>query len=380
MKASRLRVVRVYLHLDVGGIETRLVDLLPRLDRERFDVRFVCIRRPGALAPVLEQRGIPVHHSHYRSRLPFFLSERLLARFLRRLRPDIVHCHGTVPMLVGTAAAHRAAVPVILGNCHNVGVFSRPAEIERERRLSALRDTTIHVSHRVQEDYLEKVDPDKRDSVIIYNGVDVERFGAPPDQESQRRLSETLDLHGRSPILIHVARLHRQKAHENLLQAFTRVRARHSDALLLLVGDGRRRSDIEAKIRSLDLGGSVRMLGSRKDVSDLYHLAHVAVLPSLKEGFSNVVLEAMAAGIPQVLTDVGGNREAVGESGAALIVPPGDPATFADAILSIVEDPERGRAMGEAAAQRATRFSVSEQVHQTEELYLRLARGKGLVG
>lgn len=378
-KPHRLRLVRIYLHLDVGGIETRLVDLLPRLDRSRFDVQFVCIRRPGVLAPLMEERGVPVHHSHYRSKLPFFLSARILARFLRRLRPAIVHCHGTVPMLVGTAAAHRAGVPVILGNCHNVDVFSRQADIRRERRLSSLRDTTIHVSRSVFDDYLDKVRPQKRDGIILYNGVDVQHFSKAPDPVVRAGLVQELGLEGRHPILIHVARLHRQKSHDVLLDAFVRIRARYQGALLLLVGEGRWRSAVEENIRRLALGDSVRLLGSRRDVRELYHLVDVGVLPSSKEGFSNVVLEAMAAGLPQVLTDVGGNSEAVGESGSAFIVPPGDAAAFAAAISRVLEDPQHASTMGKAATERAKRFSVAEQVFQTESLYLDLAAKKGLI-
>jgi glycosyltransferase involved in cell wall biosynthesis len=374
----RLKVVRIYLHLDVGGIETRLVDLLPRLDRERFEVEFVCIRRPGVLAPALAQQGIPVHHSHYRSKLPFALSAWMLARFLRRLRPDIVHCHSTLPMLVGTAAAQRAGVPVIVGNCHNVGVFARPEEVRRERRLSSLRDTTLHVSRSVYEDYLRSVQPEKTDGVVLYNGVDVERFARRPEDDVLRRLTAELNLEGCGPLLIQVARLHRQKSHDVMLEAFTHILAVHPQAVLLVAGDGNRRDAIEAEIRDRALGDSVRMLGSRRDVANLYHLADVGVLPSAKEGFSNVVLEAMAAGIPQVLTDVGGNREAVGESGCALIVPPGDPGAFADAVLQVVGDPQQACSMGNSAAERAARFSVSEQVRRTEELYLELAEKKGL--
>jgi glycosyltransferase involved in cell wall biosynthesis len=148
---------------------------------------------------------------------------------------------------------------------------------------------------------------------------------------------------------------------------------------LLLVGEGHHRGAVEENIYSLGLGDSVRLLGSRADVSDLYHLADVGVLPSSKEGFSNVVLETMAAGLPQVLTDVGGNGEAVGESGSALIVPSGDAAAFADAVLRVLEEPQQARAMGKAAAERAARFSVAEQVRQTEELYLELAVRKGLI-
>jgi len=375
----RLRVVRIYLHLDVGGIETRLVDLLPRLDRERFDVQFVCIRRPGKLAPVLTERGVPVHHVHHHSKLPFALSARRLARGLRRLRPDIVHAHHTVPMLVGTAAASRAGVPVILGNTHVVGAFSKEKDIRRERDLSALRDTTIHVSRAVYDDYLETVQPRKRDGVVLYNGVDVERFARPPEPGRRAALEEELELEGRGPILIHVGRMHPQKAHDDLLRAFDRVRQRRPTALLLLAGDGDLRDEIRATIRALRLVDAVRVLGARTDVRDLYHLADVSVLSSVSEGFSNVVLEAMAAGVPQVLTDVGGAREAIGESDAALIVPPRDQPALAEAICRIVDEPERARAMAAAASERAAQFSVEDQVRRTEELYLDLAGRKGLL-
>jgi glycosyltransferase involved in cell wall biosynthesis len=122
----------------------------------------------------------------------------------------------------------------------------------------------------------------------------------------------------------------------------------------------------------------VRPLGLRRDVRDLYHLADVSVLSSAREGFSNVVLEALAAGVPQVLTDVGGNREAVGESDAALLVAPAAPAALAAALLRVVGAPELRQRMRKAARERAALFSVDEQVARTESLYVDLARRKGL--
>jgi glycosyltransferase involved in cell wall biosynthesis len=179
-------------------------------------------------------------------------------------------------------------------------------------------------------------------------------------------------------VLLNVARLHRDKAHEDLLEALEVVRAAHPRAVLLIVGEGRRRNEIDEEVRRRGLGGAVRLLGLRRDVRDLYHLAHVSVLSSAREGFSNVVLEALAAGVPQVLTDVGGNREAVGDSGAALLVEPGAPAQLAAALVRALDARELRRAMGRAARERAARFSVDEQVVRTEELYVDLARRKGL--
>jgi glycosyltransferase involved in cell wall biosynthesis len=148
--------------------------------------------------------------------------------------------------------------------------------------------------------------------------------------------------------------------------------------VLLLAGDGHERAWVERGIRQRGLASSVRLLGRRADVRDLYHLADVNVVASHREGFSNVVLEAMAAGTPQVLTDVGGNAEAVGTSGAGLLVPAGEPQTLARELLRVLGDGALADSMRRAARDRVNAFSVNEQVRQTEALYMELARRKGI--
>jgi glycosyltransferase involved in cell wall biosynthesis len=182
----------------------------------------------------------------------------------------------------------------------------------------------------------------------------------------------------RGPVLLNVARMHRDKNHTILLDAFRKVLEHHPAATLILIGRGRRRAEIEETIRDLDLHDSVRILEARTDVGDLYHLADLGVLTSNREGFSIVVLEAMAAGLPQVLTDVGGNGEAVGDTGAAILVPPRDAPSLAATLLEVLDDPDRRRTMQRAARERATRFSVEVQVARTERLYRELARQVGL--
>ena len=374
----RLRVVRIYYHLEVGGIERRLVDLLPRLDRERFDVRFVCTRRRGRLAPDLERQGVPVLHHRLSSNQPFLLSAFRISRLLRSLEADIVHGHHDQLAQVATAAGRWAGTPVVIANFHNVALFERPRDLRRERRQASLRDAVIHVSERARDDYLERVRPVTHPGVVIYNGVEVERYAAPPAESTRRALLDDLRIDGRSPVLLNVARLHREKGHGDLLAAFEQVLARCPGAVLVLVGEGRARASIEEAIRTRGLEDSVRMAGVRSDIRDLYHVADVNLLASYREGFSNVVLEALAAGVPQVLTDVGGNREAIGESGAGLIVPPGEPAELAGATIRILSDPESAGAMRDRARARAACFSVEQQVRETEQLYLELARRKGL--
>jgi glycosyltransferase involved in cell wall biosynthesis len=177
-------------------------------------------------------------------------------------------------------------------------------------------------------------------------------------------------------VILNVARLQHIKAPEDLLNAFSQVRRRVPGSVLVMAGGGRRQSEVRGHIRALGLVPHVRLCGTRGDVEDLYHLADLHVMASRGEGFSLVVLEAMAAGLPQVLTAVGGTPEAIESSGAARLVPPGEPARLAAGIVALLEDPEERRCMAEAGRVRARRFSIAEQVVRTERLYDSLALGE----
>jgi glycosyltransferase involved in cell wall biosynthesis len=374
----KLRLVHVYFHLEVGGIETLLVNLLPRIDRQRFETQLICTRRPGRMAQRLLQTEIPIHVCRCHTKIPMSLAMLPLAGLLRRLEADIVHAHAEVPSQFATLAARSAGAPILIANYHSTNLFPYRRQIRRERRQSVFRDATVHVSQSVQRDYVERVDPIKKNGVVIHNGIDVARFAASPGARRLDELRRELKLEGRRPVFLKVARLQRVKAHRDLLRAFARVRAEFPQAVLLLVGEGRRRSSVEEAIRELELGDSVRLLGLRSDVRDLYYLADMHLVSSIKEGFSLVLLEAMAAGLPQVVTDVGSNREAVGDSGAALFAPPGDPGTFSHAMLRVLNDPELSQSMSAAARRRVEQYSVERQVQEIEQLYTELASRKGL--
>lgn len=376
----RLRVLRVVSRLDTGGIEMRLLDLLPRLDRERFEVGVVSIRRAGSVATQLEARGVPVSVVRGHGQLATWWSAHRLARFFRRWRPDIVHGHTLVPSLYATRAGFLAGVPVRLANFHNVNESFSPAQVRAERYWSSRRDVTLHVSRAVHASYLEIFSPPVDNGRVIYNGVDVARFRDPPSPERRAQLREELGIASMEPLLMTVARIHAQKGPEDLLTAFARVRHAHGRAGLVWVGDGPARADLLAQAAALGVADGLVVAGMRDDVRDLYHLATLHVMASHREGFSNVLLEAMAAGLPQVVTDVGGNREALGDSGAGLLLPPRRPDEFGAALVGLLGDRTRQRQMSEAARRRAEAFSSDEQLRQTEALYLELARAKGLIG
>jgi glycosyltransferase involved in cell wall biosynthesis len=373
--ASRhLRVAHVYAHLEVGGIERSLVDLLPRLDRRRYQARMICLRRRGSMASELERAGIPVQVCRCPSRLPVGWSARSLARTLRDHRVDLVHAHAEHAAHCATEAARLAGIPLVVATFHTRPGFG-PRAVERERLQWTGRSANVYVSEAVRRDHLVGLAVDGGRSEVIRNGIDVDRFATPPPPARLAALRRELRLDGAGPVILNVARLQRIKGPDDLLRAFAQVRARMPGAVLVMAGGGRRQSEVLAHIRALGLLDHVRLCGTRADVEDLYHVADLHVMASLGEGFSLVVLEAMAAGLPQVLTAVGGTPEAIDGSGAARLVPPEDPAHLAQAMLALLEDAGSRVCMAEAARARARRFSIAEQVVRTERLYDSLATG-----
>jgi glycosyltransferase involved in cell wall biosynthesis len=209
---------------------------------------------------------------------------------------------------------------------------------------------------------------------LIYNGVDLAPFAALPPRETLRARA------GLGPdtlVMTVVANLHPYKGHGDLLEGLATVAgALPAPWRLLCAGrDTGIGAGLGARARELGLGASVEWLGERADVHGLLAASDLGVLPSHQEGFSNSVLEGMAAGLPMVVTAVGGNLEAVEDGVSGVIVPPRDSRALGTAILDLARDPERRRRLGEAARQRATRvFSQEACVARYARLYTALIR------
>jgi L-malate glycosyltransferase len=169
-------------------------------------------------------------------------------------------------------------------------------------------------------------------------------------------------------VVLYVGRLEPVKGVSRLLAAWSAA-PRDKDLALLIVGDGPLRGDLERQAAASGIGASVRFLGSHADVRPFYEIADVFALPSESEGFSNALLEAMAAGLPVVASDVGGNRDVVEHGVDGLLVEWEPPATAGRLVTLLLDDAEQRRRLGEAARQRARAFSISTTAERHRELY-----------
>jgi len=221
-----------------------------------------------------------------------------------------------------------------------------------------------------------RVSPDK--VVTIYNGVQTNEFAALAARAAARG-RRAFGIPAGAPLVGAVGRLHRQKGFTDLITALAQVREHLPAVRLLLVGDGELRGDLEAHAQALGLSEVVTFAGLRTDIPEILAELDLFALPSLWEGLPNVVLEAMAAGLPVVATAVGGTPEVVVDGVSGLLVPPHDPAALAEALVFLLRDPGMRRKIGQAGRKRVGQcFSVGQMVRKTEDLYETLLNGDAL--
>lgn len=363
-------VVRVLNWLPVGGAERRVLDLLPRLDPGRFRSHIVLLRERGPLTELAEERGIPVHLAPLRTRLSPGGLWRLASLF-RGLKADIVHSHMYRSNTPATIAARWAGVPVILAQIHNVDTWESRRQVWMDRLLSRRRSGIIAVSERVKQDVLARLHLDPKRVFLLYNGIDILKFRPNPENREAGRRAEGIPAD--AVVAVCVARLVEQKNHLGLLRAFAAIAARHPALMLWLIGEGPMRGVLETEVRRLGIAERVRFSGQRADIHALLTLVDFSVLVSFREGFSNVVIESLATGLPMLVTDVGGNAEAVRDGIEGIVVsPPGDTQALGDALARLASNSEERMRMAAQARERACEFSLEVMARRTESLYLEL--------
>jgi glycosyltransferase involved in cell wall biosynthesis len=365
-----IRVAQVIWSLGLGGAEQVVIRLAASLDRRRFEPFVCCLDRPGPFAPQAEAAGLEVVALDKRGPLDARAAWRL-ARLLRSRRVDVVHTHLWGANLWGRLAALGARIPVIVTTEHNVDTWKRAHHLAIDRALAPVTTHLVAVSQQVLEFY-ETRGVGRGRFRVVHNGVDTS--AAPRRGRGAAFLG--LGLGTDDPVVGLVGRLVPAKAPEVFLRALALAAARVPGLRGLVVGDGPLRPQVEAEARRLGLGSRVAFAGVRQDVSDLLPGLDALVFSSLREGLSMAMLEAMAAGVPVVATDVGGTPELIVHGVTGLLVPPGRPDRLCDALVELLEDAAAGDAIRQAARRCADEhFSLAKMTAAHEALYGETLRG-----
>jgi len=356
------RVAIVHSILFYGSTERYLETLLDRLGGDEFDVWVVAPDHP-TLRPLLAHprlaSSVPLAVAAATG-APTLASVRSYRRALAGVRPDVVHFGDVDPQAM--VAARLAGLGRTVVTFHTPELD--PPDSLRGRALRRVawrtRPWTIFTSEHDRETGLAAAPIDRARAVVVPFGIDTDRFAPTSSAEPAGRIVGTVGL------------LRRQKRHDLLLEAARIVLAEEPDVRFVVAGEGELRGELERRIADAGLNGRFVLLGERDDVPAVLADLDVFALSSDFEGMCLAVAEAMAAGKPVVSTAVGGVRQSVVPGETGILVEPGDAAGLAEGILSLLRDPARARAMGEAGRRRAVAlYALDRMVAQTAEVYRR---------
>jgi glycosyltransferase involved in cell wall biosynthesis len=367
-----IKVVFLIRSLDYGGAERQLALLAKTLDKDTFEVTILTYYGGGGLERELEGSGVCLISLRKRGRWDLLGFSRRLVRQLRRLRPDVIHGYldtANLLSLWGKALSPRAGVVWAVGASEidfshydwtwHLGFFL-------ERRLARLPDRII-VNSEAGHAYLSRCGFPASKLTVIQNGIDTERFK--PDAEARSRVRQEWGVADGETLIGLVGRLDPIKDHRNFLRAASILCRQRDDVRFVCVGDGEAgyARELHAAAESLSLRGKLRWAGARADVSALYNALDVHVSSSESEGFSNTIGEAMACGVPCVVTDVGDSALIVGETG--VVVAPGDAEALAHGLLACLSQ-DRQTLGAQARARIEAKWGAGRLAQQTAKALL----------
>ena len=370
------RTLHLITSLDVGGVENQLAKVVSSYDRNLISPFVCCLSHKGEIGEELERRGIPVQvlgeePTGFNPRLA-----RKLYHLLQTERVTILRVHKYHSAFYGVLAGRMARVAAIIPSYHLPQAARKPKRRLMIRFLSHLSDKVVAVSFAVKENLTGMGIPESKIRVI-HNGVDLREFQDLTPREVARG---ELGIPSGKWVIGGIGRMKPQKGYGYLLRALPSLeKGGLSDYWVLLVGDGKARSKLEQEAREMGCEEKVRFLGMRRDIPHLLRAMDLFAFPSLWEGFGTSLVEAMAAGIPVVASDLPCVREIIPDERYGFLVPAKDAEALAASILKVWKDGPGWVSRTRAAKDRAFEsFSLTKVVKSYQDLFCEiLARKSG---
>lgn len=376
------RILFVIGSFAVGGTERQLALLATRLRARGWAVRAIGMEKTGPLIGTLEAAGVRVLDGGYRSETASYVKGPLLALSAVRVlfhalvgRPDVIHCFLPLSNFVGAMAGRLAFVPLVVTSKRALGGHQdrQPAWKWIDRFANSLSDRIVANSRAVALDTQSRDGYDVSRIVVIPNGLDFSAFDGRPGARDVIR--QQLGLSPTEIAIVMVANLIPYKGHRELIQAFAQLAKSDSRLRLFLVGrDDGIGAGLTAEMERLGVQEKVNLTGPRADIPEFLSAMDVGVMASHEEGFSNALLEKLAAGLPVVATDVGGNPEALEGMPGCVLVRSRDAEDIARGLSVAIgrsADNDQDRQLRRRLVRE--RYSVEAMVDAYERLYLESA-------
>lgn len=362
--AGSIRIAYLIEQIATGGSERQLVELLRRLDRNRFQPRVVTGTGSGFVLEDMRQLEVPIVFIRGQLGGGKLATIRAVEE-VRRFRPHILHSYNFADNTWAQVSGALVRTPIVITGIRGKPTDLGPLQTVAYKALRRFQRQIVSNSQADRDSLIAEGIPANRISVV-YNGIDLQRFPYPPDRES---VGGSLSLSPGRPVVGMVGSFRAVKGWDVFLRAVQQVASSHP-VTVLCVGDGALRPQMEDLAKELGIVDVTQFLGERPDAATIISGLDVLVSASRSEGLSNVILEAMANGVPVVATRVGGSPELVDEGETGFLVSPDDPTGMASMIMRLLDNRLLRTEMGEQARRQVeTRFASERYVADTVAMY-----------
>jgi glycosyltransferase involved in cell wall biosynthesis len=362
---EKINILQLLDAFTIGGAQRLVLDLIRGIDDNQFNIAVGSLKRGGIL-----------HSEYNKLKKPLFILDTKhlydvsviykIIKYVRENKIDIIHTHLTDADIVGRLAGYLCGVSVI-STLHTIpyGYAQQNAHRRFMQKLTArtMASKLVVVSPSIQKLYIQDWKLPAERIITIANSVSMEPY-------IQVRKLEAVEK--RNIVITTVGRLSKPKGYSILLKAAGIVLSRRSDVQFLIVGDGPLKEQLQIQAQATGITRQLVFAGARTDIPEVLSQSDIFVLPSLWEGLPLTAIEAMAAGRAVILTRVGGNSDLINSGTEGLLVAPGDADALAQALLYLIENPDKRVSMGRAAQARALKdFSMDQFILKHEHMYKR---------
>lgn len=366
---KKITVLHLINSYTLAGAEILITNLAAKMDKTKFNV-IVCSMASFRndieknMRQKLEENQVKALTLAKKPGVKSVSSILKLRKLLIEENVDIIHTHCPSPDAYGRVAAILANVPVIINTLHSTSYSNYLVN----RFLSYPANLHIAVSEAVKKWSVANLKLQNKKIKVIHNAINIEEFAKSRVNKSRKKKELGIDIE--KTVITTVGRLTKQKGQIYLIKAADQILKAGIDAEFLIIGEGELRQNLENLTKDLHLEDRIHFLGVREDVNELLGISDIFVLPSLCEGFGIVIIEAMAAGVPVIASNIDGIKEVIEDKKTGLLVPSKSPKEIANGVIYLLESTKKVQSMTKRASEKVKKkFSIDRMVKEYENVY-----------
>ena len=364
-----IKVCYLIGQLGKGGAEKQLYELIKGINRKEFDPLVISLSQGGHWGKEIRKLNIQLTELQRRKSFEFARLFKLI-KILKAEKPDIVHSYMFSANSYGRIAAIIGRVPLIIASERNVAEVGKDKgkfDIYIDKLLAAFSQGIICNSDKASSSLVEKYSFNRKKVFTVHNGIDINDFLKQRNYSSSKK--------SKRKVIGTVGSLCPQKNHRLFLDMAKIVleRSENKQIKFLIIGRGPLRNELERYSKGLSIEANVVFTGEREDILELLQSMDVFVMTSLYEGLPNAIIEAMAAGVPVVATDVGGNSELVINRETGFLCRSNDAKALVEKVIGLISNENAAQQLGKKGREKIVKeFTVEKMVNQTENIYREL--------